>query len=79
MMMKSIVGSAVLVLASAAGCSVATDGAETSGLAEEALSGCHDSGTRFYVPAPNPDAEAQIKDLLDPIKLTNLDKSKYAK
>ncbi|HWP09151.1 MAG TPA: glycoside hydrolase family 6 protein [Polyangiaceae bacterium] len=63
MMMKSVVGFAGLVLASAAGCSVATDGAESSGLAEESLSGCHDSGTRFYVPAPNPDAKDQIKDL----------------
>jgi endoglucanase len=64
MTMKSVVGFAGLVLAAAAGCSVATDGPEVLGQTDEALeSGCADSGARLYVPAPNDGAKAQIKDL----------------
>jgi len=63
MMMKSVVGFAGLVLAAAAGCSVAADGPETLGQADEALRGCHGSGARLYVPAPNDGAKDQIKAL----------------
>jgi len=62
--MKSVVGFAGLVLAGVAGCSVAADGTETVGEADEAVrSGCHTEATRLYVPAPNEDAKDQIKDL----------------
>ena len=58
------VGVTAMVLAAGVGCSVATEGAESVGqAADELRGGCHDMGTRFYVPEPNAGALDQIKEL----------------
>jgi len=51
-------------LASTAGCAVSTDATETVSQTDEALTGCRNAGTRFYVPAAAEGAKAQIKELL---------------
>src|SRR4051812_16685456 len=64
MMTKTTVSSALgCVLASlAVGCVGVTNdsGAETVAKSGDTLAGCHESGTRFYVPPANPAAKDQI-------------------
>ena len=56
-------------LAGTAGCAVSTDGAGTVAQTDEALTGCGNAGTRFYVPPVDDGAKDQIKDLLKHRKL----------
>ena len=62
---KCIAGVFGAVLASlAVGCAAVTEGAGSETLAETSDGlGCDTSGTRFYVPPPNPGAKDQIKAL----------------
>jgi len=64
---KSVLG--VMLVGAAMGCAVTTDGSDAVGVGtnSDSLHGgrpsCHDSGTRFFVPAPNSGAKDQIKAL----------------
>ncbi len=64
-MIRRVSGVLCTVLTSlSVSCVAASDGTGREAIGESAESlGCHDSGTRFYVPPPNPGAKDQIKAL----------------